>query len=351
MTVTQTAGSRPTRKVGLVTGSPDIGRCGIHDYVLALAQSLRGTGTACEIIDQRDWSLTGLNRLRHKVRLSDPDIVHIQYPMIVGWRSLGPHLLGWLSRKPLILTLHEFTSFDRLRQASLRAFVHNATTICLTTDYETAHFLRAFPGAAGKVRTIPIGSNIPRADRTAHLDAPPYTVTYFGQIKPGKGIEEFIDLIRLASAKQRPWTFRIAGAPVGWAPHYIEDLTKDLSGCPVEWILNPSDADAARVLADAHVAYLPYPDGISERRGSFLAALCNGVPVVTTDGPARPQGIDAIARLAPDAESADAAIAALLQDRDTWERLSSAGRLYVAKHDWSRIAEQYRAVYDAAVAR
>lgn len=351
MTVTDSAGRRPLRKIGLVTGSPEVGRCGIHDYVLALAEALRGAETAYDIIDQRDWSLTGLNQLRRKIGRSDPDVVHVQYPMIVGWRSLGPHLLGWLSRKPLVLTLHEFTSFDRLRQASLRAFVHNATTICLTTDYETKHFLSAFPGAAGKVRTIPIGSNIPSAERTARLDAPPYTVTYFGQIKPGKGIEQFIDLIRVASRKQRPWTFRIAGAPVGWAPHYIEDLTKDLSGCPVTWTLNPSDAEAARILADSHVAYLPYPDGISERRGSFLAALCNGVPVVTTDGPARPDGIEAIALLAADADQGDAVIAALLQDRGTWERLSSAGRLYVAKHDWSRIAEQYRAVYDAAAAR
>jgi glycosyltransferase involved in cell wall biosynthesis len=351
MTVTKTESGRLMRKVGLITGSPDVGRCGIHDYVLALARAMRAAETECDVIDQRDWSPGGLYSLRKKIRLSDPDIVHIQYPMIVGWRSLGPHMMGWLSRKPVVLTLHEFTSFDRLRQASLRAFVHNAAKICLTTDYETEHFLKAFPGAADKVTTIPIGSNIPSFAQTARFGEPPFKVTCFGQIKPGKGIEQFVDLIRVSSAKQRPWIFRIVGAPVGWAPRYIEDLTNGLSGCQVEWILNPNDEEAARVLADSHVAYLPYPDGISERRGSFLAALANGLPVVTTDGPARPRQIDAIALLAPDAECGDAVIASLLEDRSTWERLSSAGRLYVAKHDWSRIAELYRGVYDASAAR
>ena len=36
-----------------------------------------------------------------------------------------------------------------------------------------------------------------------------------------------------------------------------------------------SDSEVADILADTKIAYLPYPDGLSERRGSFLAFVRN----------------------------------------------------------------------------
>lgn len=256
-----------------------------------------------------------------------------------------------VDKKPLVLTLHEFTSFSRNRRAILGAFVANSAAICLTTNYETKEFLRQFPRAKSIVRTIPIGSNIPSAEISSSFDNTPHKIVYFGQVKPGKGLEEFVALARIATAQRRPWIFRIVGAPVDWAPQYLNALKVDLAGCQVEWILNPSDDEAANALADSHVAYLPYPDGLSERRTSFLAALCNGVPVVTTDGPGRPQGVDDVVLFAEDPAKADEAIFNVLQNKNSWEKFSVAGRNFAAKYDWSQIAQQYRDVYEECITR
>jgi glycosyltransferase involved in cell wall biosynthesis len=43
--------------------------------------------------------------------------------------------------------------------------------------------------------------------------------------------------------------------------------------------------DVAAALRACDVVVQPYPDGVTTRRTSVMAALANGVPVVTTHGP------------------------------------------------------------------
>ena len=47
---------------------------------------------------------------------------------------------------------------------------------------------------------------------------------------------------------------------------------------------NNTQEEVAQRLADTKIMYLPYPDGLSERRGSFLAAVVNGAAVVSREG-------------------------------------------------------------------
>ena len=127
---------------------PLAGRCGIHDYVGQLASAFAATnGVHAEIVSHEDWSPRGVWRLLGRVRALGPDILHVQYPMIVGWRSLGPHSLGFLTPMPQVVTLHEFSSFDKLRRASMGAFAISAKRIVLTT-IEPSSVLIPGPGLA-----------------------------------------------------------------------------------------------------------------------------------------------------------------------------------------------------------
>ncbi len=335
-------------RVCLVSGSPQAGRCGIHDYALTLSKALRRQGLDAEILDHRDWSVGGTLRLAKRLHDIDPDLVQMQYPMIVGWRSLGPHATGFLSAIPQVVTLHEFSSFDRLRRASLGAFAARASKLVLTTDFEAARFLSRFPRARAKTSVIPIGSNVPfrpRTDRTATQR----NIIYFGQIKPLKGLEQFVELVELATARQRPWTFQVVGAPVTWAGDYLAEMQRRLAGTRTEWLLDRGDDEAADLLAGASAAYLPYPDGVSERRGSLIAALGNGVPVVTTHGEFEPTDIGETVLFAADAAQAEARIEALLEDGDATTRLRDAGPRYVERFSWDRIAANYHAIYSDAL--
>ncbi|MDQ3213751.1 MAG: glycosyltransferase, partial [Acidobacteriota bacterium] len=99
-----------------------------------------------------------------------------------------------------------------------------------------------------------------------------------------------------------------------------------------------SATDAAAALRACDLVVQPYPDGVTTRRTSVMAALANGVAVVTTDGrltePAwRETGA---VRLAPAVDPAALAAATVALLRDTGARIA--------------IAENGRRLYDARFA-
>jgi glycosyltransferase involved in cell wall biosynthesis len=337
-------------RICMVTGSPDAGRCGIHDFVLRLAEALRRHGARADILDQRDWSAGGTLGLVAALRRDGADLVHMQYPMIVGWRSLGPHLTGFLAGRPQVVTLHEFSSFDRLRRAFLRAFAWSAARLVLTSAFEAEEFARQFPGTRAKRAIIPIGSNIPVQTRRRRDDGA-RTIVYFGQIKPLKGLEQFLALAAASAAQHKAWRFQILGAPATWAGGYLAKLQHANRTAQVEWLLDRSDEDAARVLAEAHAAYLPFPDGASERRGSLIAALAHRLPVLTTDGRFVPPDMRGKVLFADGVTEASAALERLFADRVLEERLGQAGRAYAARFSWDAIATAYLSVYDEVLSR
>jgi glycosyltransferase involved in cell wall biosynthesis len=52
----------------------------------------------------------------------------------------------------------------------------------------------------------------------------------------------------------------------------------------IELIIDRPSEEISCLLNDAKVTFLPFPDGCSERRGSYLAALTNGCIIITTQG-------------------------------------------------------------------
>ena len=142
---------------------------------------------------------------------------------------------------------------------------------------------------------IPIGSNItpnpPRGyDRAAWrsmLGITPATtlVAYFGLISPSKGLDVLLDAL-----EQLPDTIRLliigGDSATRQDRQYADQLRERLQSsvlagrvlvtghCP------PPEVSAHLLAAD--LGALPFADGATFRRGSLLAALAHGLPVVTT---------------------------------------------------------------------
>jgi glycosyltransferase involved in cell wall biosynthesis len=333
-------------KVCLVTGSPPQGRCGVHDYAQRLADALCRRGLAAKILDHRDWSVPGTLRLRSKIGALAPDIIHMQYPMIVGWRSAGPHLTGFLINIPQVVTLHEFSIFTRFRRASMEAFGLSAARLIETTEFERARFLAEFPRSRAKMVMIPIGSNIPFLPRRVSAEK---IIAHFGQIKPGRGLESFLELAKIAARNGDTWSFQVIGSPVTWATGYLDRLRTEMAGTRLDWHINPSDDEASDLLRSATMAYLPYPDGVSDRRGSLIAALGNGLPVITTRGPFQPPAIDQVVAFAETPDAAYLEATGIIENPRRADAMSRAGMQYVEKFDWARIAAAHGALYEEAV--
>jgi len=143
---------------------------------------------------------------------------------------------------------------------------------------------------------IPIGSNIaatppPDYDRAAwraKLGIAPDEIllSYFGFLNKSKG---GIDLLR-ALAQVPNTKLIMVGGQIGasdptntsYLPQ-VKKLVQELGlGSRVIWT-DYSDAPivSANLLA-SDICVLPYRDGVSFRRGSFMAALAHGLPIVTT---------------------------------------------------------------------
>jgi glycosyltransferase involved in cell wall biosynthesis len=174
----------------------------------------------------------------------------------------------------------------------------------------------------------------------------PGEIVYFGLIMPGKGLEEVIRLGRLIQVSGHALRIRIIGTVRSDHAAYFEALRSESLHLPIVWDNGLDKKQVEDRLAATAVAYLPYPDGVSERRATLKAALVNGTAVITTRGAQTPSDLQGSVCFVETAE--DALVAALnlfgsAEERDTLVR---NGMEYAGRYSWERIAEQHSALYD-----
>ena len=107
---------------------------------------------------------------------------------------------------------------------------------------------------------------------------------YFGYIRPEKGLEDYIETAKKIQKTNPNFKAYIMGQTQDEFNYYHKPLLKDLSDSNIILLLNKSSQDVSNILSQTKIAYLPYPDGLTERRGSFLASLLHHCIIVTTKG-------------------------------------------------------------------
>jgi glycosyltransferase involved in cell wall biosynthesis len=216
-------------------------------------------------------------------------------------------------------------------------FRATADRLVFATDYEAAAF-----GAAPRSPVIPIGSNVPTHPGEPKRDTD--TVLYFGQIRPDKGIEDFIALAALSTSAGEPTRFVVIGsAPPRW--HGYRAALRAQSPANVHWMEDAPLPAVAQAMATAWAAFLPFPDGAGLRRGSLLAALSNGLPVVAPFGPSTTEALRAALLQADTPDAALAQLRALRTVPALARQRSAAGRALARRFSWTAIAEAHVALY------
>lgn len=161
--------------------------------------------------------------------------------------------------------------------------VGEASDVCFFSIEPWAErYSRWFPRA--KVRTLRVGSNIPRVDSTRELErarlglAEDETVlVVFGGTHPSRLFEWIVD------ASTALTTAGIRHRVVHVGPDR-EEVGRRLQGAPLLELGVLEPEDVSRALRTADIFLSPISDGASSRRGSLLAGLDHGLCCLTTAG-------------------------------------------------------------------
>lgn len=334
-------------KIVVITGTYPPNVCGVGDYTRNLLEA--GDPSVWTLHCSQDWSLCSLFGHIRRISQLAPDAVVLQYPTQgYGW-SLVPHLLGVyfsLQRRiTFALALHEYSQLSLKARSMLDLLLAVVNSAVFTTRAEADIAC----GRHGRLRkrhaVIPINFNIVPAAEINPLSNRSHDLCYFGQVRPNKGLEEFIDAASKLSAQNPTMDISIMGQMPEGYDSYFTGIKARIRGTSIKLRPNLPGEQVTAFLNSCKVVYLPFPDGISERRGSFLAAISNGAAVVSHRGKFSSPALET-AFIDGGNDSLAAILATLALDEREYAKAQAAGFTYLRENvpaSWKVIAQAYEA--------
>jgi glycosyltransferase involved in cell wall biosynthesis len=399
--------SRKQAGVLLITGEYPPAQGGVGDYTCKLSNALEAAGVRNHVLTRpveakpstntQDVPAGAVRRgpfLSRRIDLravlgalkaTGAPIAHIQYQ--TGAYEMRPtvNFLAWLLRLKwggaTVVTFHDvrvpylFPKAGPVREWVNR-FMARTAGACIATNPEDAARLKEW--GVNRLELIPIGSNIPNNpppdyDRRAWRERwgageGTTLLAYFGFLNSSKGLDDLLRaLVRLR--ERGDYRLLMVGGGLGSSDPtnrataaQLADLARQLGvEGNLTWTgyLEPRDVSAALLSAD--MAVLPYADGASFRRGSLLAVLEHGVPLVTTRGdfgfrisdfgfegswPRLVDGENALLVKAGDVDGLVKAVGRVAGDAGLRDRLSEGARMLSGFFSWASIAESHARLYD-----
>jgi len=290
----------------------------------------------------KTWNWSALSQIRKTISKVRPDIVHIQYQTgAFGMQPMINFLPRFVPRAPLTprpplpkgegertaqlsnvrpsslprpllpkgeggrvaVTFHDllpaylFPKAGPLRDWVTFQLARGTDAVVATNSADYARLRENVCGLKKWLKLIPIGSNIapttppPDFNRLKLRDQlgvrdDETLLVYFGFLNASKGAETLIHaLYNLPQAKLLFLGGQTGASDVNNVA-YLEHVKQEIRDWGLEqrvlWTdFLPAEQVSAHFYA-SDVCVLPYCDGASFRRGSFMAALAHGIPIVTT---------------------------------------------------------------------
>jgi glycosyltransferase involved in cell wall biosynthesis len=342
-------GKRPynVRSVVFLVAVREDQKCGVADYTRQLARAFAQQGVAAEVEELTQWSLSALRRLARTYRSQPQTILHLQYPSLGMGKSWAPALLPLtFSRGRIYATLHEFEQFNWVRKLYFLPFAQIPDYLIFTNEHECRRFTRFFRSKPNGGHVLPIGNNVdvhPVAGRPLRRT----TLVYFGQIAPNKGIEEFLQTVELI----RQQNIDIPCSIVGALPDPNTEIARKIRDCSaaygIDCLFNLPSTDVSRELQNASIALLPFPGGVSDKRGSALACLQHGIAVITKHSDLTPRWWRDSTHGSENAQTSARLIAQLLAGRIEKIPRPSVLADALREREWRNIAASHLALYQS----
>lgn len=370
--------------------------CGIADYTRFLAQSLSDCGVEVTILtsppvegiaygndfdgyrvirEVLTWDSSALPGIVRSIQECRCDLIHIQYhtasfhfyPTIHG---LPCQLILRKARTPVVTTFHDFAGpnlgklFAPLSRLAVAALLLQSRKVIVTNERDQNRLKRLGVGAK-RVSYVPVGATIPNPDREVdrervrnHLGirSDEIMALYFGFVDNivGKGLDVLVEAVALVAENGVPLKMVMLG---GTSLEARQALCQRVFALGIKesflWLGYADPPTVSDILRSADFAVLPYADGVSERRTTFVATITHALPAVTTQREGIPSGLSDKENvlLVPvgNTRALANAIRLLAMDKDLRRRLSENVKKLRCRYDWKHIAEQTVKVYDRAL--
>lgn len=337
---------------------------GVEDYCKFLGQALERRGIELKMV-RVHWDENGraaaVRRLWHESANWGGNWVLLQYTAL-GWSDRGFPLLALMVQKvvrrraaPCAVVFHDASLSasprfrDRVRTAVqtwiMRRLFERSERVVLTAPAENLHWL---PSNRTRAVFIPIGANVPEhnSNREFSAEQSPKTVVVFSVTGGDARSQEVHDIVlAMRRVKKCIGAVRLEVFGRG-ADEARESLERGLEGSGIELRVRgviPAE-EITRALSAAHVL-LCVRGLITTRRGTALAGVVCGLPVVGYGQPGNDPVIDAAGiRLAPwhDSEVLSDELIRVLTDENHWLELHKKNvRSREQYFSWDAVAERY----------
>jgi glycosyltransferase involved in cell wall biosynthesis len=360
-------------KILLITGSipPEI--CGVGDYTEKLASSLAKRGIHVRILtggksvknhnDKNEivqtgkkWRINDILHIMNSIKKFSPDIIHIQYPSIGFGYSIIPQLISVIytsSSIPVVTTIHEFKIAHLLRKISILIFLYTSDKIILTTDEERSYLIKftdRYCNLARKSNVIPIGSNLPNLNAQDGYDN--NLVVFWGMFHKAKGIDMLLKGFQEAIVQNPNLHLLLIGGIHPRHAEFINDLKCQMKTLKLEksttFMFDKPLETVAQQIQRSCVVVLPFNDGVTFRRGTFIAAAQLGIPVITSKGKDTPDELMSNHNIIFANNPAEITESILTLTSNSVKRghLSRNLKKTISKFNWDSIAEEHIKIYD-----
>jgi len=370
----------------LVTGEYPPMEGGVADYSHIIGQRLAARGVEVHVLTSGDagpsgeregitvhaampdWSFRSsykaFGELLEQVR---PDVINIQYQTAAFGMHPAINLLPRrYARYPFVVTFHDllvpylFPKASRLRTWVNHELARSAAAV-IVTNAQDRHTLDSVSGIR-RLELIPIGSNItPRLPdgydretwrRRWGVNSRSMLLCYFGFLNESKGGEELIEALAMVLGRQIPAHLMMIGGTVGASDptnrlylERVEALIQERGlRDNVFWTGYMPNEEVSAAFLSSDACVLPFRDGASFRRGSLMAALAHGLPVVSTipQVPTPELVPDVNVLLVPpnDAGALADAIQRLWENRELATQIGSGAEELSRLFDWEPIADR-----------
>ncbi|MDQ6695253.1 MAG: glycosyltransferase [Chloroflexota bacterium] len=365
------------RKDILLDASGMSGSIGVESRPSAAAEMRPEISTSVQPLETKRVTLGSVLRALRGSRLP---ICHIQYqtaaydmrPLV----NVLPLLLRAFSGSRVVVTFHDlrvpylFPKAGPLRKWAVQLLARSAH-VCVTTNPIDAKELRGW--GVSNIHLIPIGSNISNNPppgfsrsqwRLENGISPDTTLlSYFGFLNNSKGLDDLLRTLPLLADRGNFRLLMIGGGVSSSDPtdrqtaSGLQRLAAELGVADrMLWTgyLSPQGVSAALLSSD--MALLPYADGVSFRRGSLLAVLEHGLPLVTTDPQESRSPSDHIWPRFQDGENAllvppgdigalATAVEEIASDKELAAKLREGSRALSIFFSWKIIAQKHKELY------